>query len=262
MSIKIVRSLDQEKPSLVMCIYSKGGVGKSTLAATAPRPIFIDAEEGTKGFKVRGIDVPVVHVKTWDEVNEAWRMLKDSTDYDTIIIDPIDQFLDLLIEQVRGGGQMNLKLWGEVKDRMSRFTRLTKNSGKHCLFVAHEDKDKDEEKQLRKPLLKANLSETLVNLCDVVGYLQIGSSDERSLCVQPKPGFEAKDRFAVLGDIIKVPDLSKFNANTVAVPGTIASIVASIHALYDEPPFKDIEKPKSEHAKKMEQGIKDAKPIQ
>jgi phage nucleotide-binding protein len=208
-----------------MTIYGKGGVGKTTLATTAPKPIFIDSEDGTKGFRARNIDMPVIHVKTWQDVQEAWEMIKNNTEYATVVIDPIDKFLDILVEQIRAGGQMNLRLWGEAKERMSRFVWAIKGSGKHCLFIAHEDKDKDDDQQLRKPLLKANLSDALVNLSDVVGHMRVDMHGERSVRVQPEPKVEAKDRFDALGETIKSPNITE--------------IIAKIHAAYDKPPFEE-----------------------
>lgn len=202
-----------------MTVYGPGGVGKTTLAATAPKPIFIDAESGTKALGARGIDVPIINVSSWRDVGEAFTLIKNSAEYQTIVIDPVDRFLDLLIDEVRNGGDMNLKKFGEVKDRMKRFIWAVKESGKHVLFVAHEAKAKDDDQQLRSPMLHVNLSDELVNLCDIVGHLRVDNEGKRSLRVQPEPKYVAKDRFGALTSLIQAPN--------------IESIIKDIHAKFE-----------------------------
>lgn len=225
MSIKIINSLEATAPKLVMCIYGQGGVGKSTLAATAPKPIFIDAEDGTKAFGARGIKVDIAKVSSWSDVQEAWKLIASSKDYETLVIDPVGAFLDLLVAEISRGMDMNLKKWGEVKDRMRKFIWMVKNSGKHVIFVAHEDKKVDEEMQIRSPKLAANLSDELVNLCDVVGHFRIEKDGRRAILVQPEMKYVAKDRFDVLGTTIHSPDVSL--------------MIAKIHDVYNKPPFED-----------------------
>lgn len=218
MPIQIQRTTELTEPRLIACIYGQGGVGKSTLAATAPYPIFIDAEQGTKAFAARGIDVAVAMVRSWAQVVETFMLIKNDKTYETIVIDPVDRFLDLLIDEVRNGGDMNLKKYGEVKERMRKFIWAAKESGKHVVFVAHETKDKDDDQQIRSPMLHVNLAKELVNLCDVVGHLRVDNEGIRALRVQPEPKYEAKDRFDALGQLIKNPN--------------IADIIAHIHAKY------------------------------
>ena len=253
MSIQIVRSTEAKAPSLVMCIYSMGGVGKTTLATTAPKPIFLDAENGTKALGARGIDVPIINLKSWADVAEAWGMIKDSKEYETVVIDPIGSFLDLLVESVRGGADMNLKKWGEAKDRMRRFIITVKDSGKHVAFIAHEKEEKDDDQVLRRPMLQANLWQELVNLCDGVGHLRVDAQGKRLLRVQPEHKYYAKDRFDALGDLVFVPDISESR-------DVIANMIKTVHTAYDKPPFED--KPvasTSSHAEKMKKGIDEVK---
>lgn len=234
MPVSIQRTTEAKAPSLVLCIYSQGGVGKTTLSTTAPRPIILDSENGSKALGARGIDVPVIHVKSWADVQDAWKLVKDDAQFASIVIDPVGAFLDLLVENERAGGDMNLKKWGSAKERMRKFIWAVKDSGKHVVFVAHEKEEKDDEQVLRRPMLQANLWQELVNLCDVVGHLRIDASGKRTLRVQPEPKFYAKDRFDVLGNLVENPN--------------ITTMVATIHAAYDKPPFGDAKPAKSTKA--------------
>lgn len=224
MSIQIIRTTEMTMPKLVMCIYAQGGVGKSTLASTAPKPIFLDAENGTKAFGARGIDVPVILIKSWADIQEAWKAIKDAPEYETVVIDPVGSFLDILVESVKGGNEMNLKKWGDAKEKMRKFIWTVKDSGKHVVFVAHEKEEKDDEQVLRRPMLAANLWQELVNLCDIVGHLRIDAQGVRSLVVQPEQKYYAKDRFDALGKAVKEPN--------------ITGIVKMIYDAYNKPPFE------------------------
>lgn len=229
MSVVIQRTTDAKEPSLVLCIYSQGGVGKTTLATTSPAPILLDSENGSKALGARGIDVPVIHLKSWSDVQDAWKLVKDDTTFQTVIIDPVGSFLDLLVENEKAGGDMNLKKWGQAKERMRRFIWAVKDSGKHVVFVAHEKEEKDDEQVLRRPMLQANLWQELVNLCDVVGHLRIDGQGKRGLRVQPEQKYYAKDRFDALGGLVEEPN--------------VTAIIAKIHAAYNKPPFESEPKP-------------------
>lgn len=228
MPISIVRSTDAKTPSLILCIYSMGGVGKTTLATTAPKPILLDSENGSKALGARGIDLPIIHVKSWVDVQDAWKLVKDDDHFATIIVDPVGTFLDLLVDYTKAGGEMNLKKWGDAKLSMKRFIQTVKDSGKHIVFVAHEKEEKDDDQVLRRPLLQANLWNELVNACDVVGHLRVDATGKRSLRVQPEQKYYAKDRYDALGENIESPN--------------ITNMIAKIHSAYNKPPFEDTKK--------------------
>ncbi len=55
-----------------MVVYSEGG-GKTTFAATAPRPIIADCENGSKYFGLRGIATDVALIEKWDDMGSLCR---------------------------------------------------------------------------------------------------------------------------------------------------------------------------------------------
>lgn len=68
-------------------VFGPDGVGKTTFAFNAPKPVFIGAEQGTDSF-----DVPrFPPIYAWPEVLEAVRVLTEGKhDYETMVLDTLD----------------------------------------------------------------------------------------------------------------------------------------------------------------------------
>ena len=77
--------------------YGTDGIGKSTFASQAEKPIFICTEDGATR-----IDVPQFPLcKTWNELFESLRALaKEKHDYKTVVIDTMDHAQHLAIEHI------------------------------------------------------------------------------------------------------------------------------------------------------------------
>lgn len=74
-------------------IYGPGGIGKSTLASLAPKPIFLDVEDSTK--RIDGI-ARIGGIASWNELREALRS-EILNDYQTIVIDSVTKAEELAV---------------------------------------------------------------------------------------------------------------------------------------------------------------------
>lgn len=212
------------KPSVLMLVYGQGGVGKTTFASTSPKPIIADCENGSKYFGLRGIKVDVATIDTWTDIQEFYKFVKES-EHETIIVDPIGELMEKLKihlvnskekKWVQYDGSLTMAGWGEMKERMRNFVKTIKTLNKHMILVAHVEEKEDEGKMIKRPKIMTKMSEELVALVDVVGYMEMVKTagpngefeDKRIIRVQPSEKYESKDRTGQLGAIIE-PDFKK-----------------------------------------------------
>ncbi len=76
-------------------IYGPGGIGKSTLAALAPRPKFIDIEGGTSRLHVDRVELPEGVEWTFELVRQALQTEELWADADTVVIDTMTRLEEL-----------------------------------------------------------------------------------------------------------------------------------------------------------------------
>ena len=122
-------------------LYGVESVGKTTLAANAPKPIFLDVEGGTAH-----LDVPRAEIGSWKELTDAVAECH-KLDYKTVIIDSIDWAERLCIEAFLHDTKKESiesipygKGWVQVAERMSRFlTSLDAliEAGKNVVLIGH-----------------------------------------------------------------------------------------------------------------------------
>lgn len=212
----------QAKPPVVVLIYGHGGVGKTTFASTAPKPILADCEGGAKYFGLRGIKMDVAVIKTWTDMGpDGFMDIVKGNDYETIVIDPIGELMDKLMHKLKSmndskltqkDGSPTMSGWGWLKETMRNYFKVLRDSGKHIIFIAHIDEKSDEDRMVKRPKIATKLSEELVNLVDIVGYMTIvgsGEDTKRVILVDPETDkYIAKDRTGQLGKIIE-PNFSK-----------------------------------------------------
>lgn len=91
----------RKKTPLRYVIYGPEGVGKSTLAAGAPNPIFLDVEQGTGLIDCARYPLSSDGPVTYDEVLAAIEDLRENQhDFETVVIDTISSLQSLIYDYV------------------------------------------------------------------------------------------------------------------------------------------------------------------
>jgi hypothetical protein len=126
-----------------VCFYGVESVGKTTLAAKMPQPVFLDVEKGTAH-----LDVPRQEIGSWAELLEVVRELASgSYGYKTVVLDSIDWAERLCIDDLKA--EKKIKSLEEIpygkgftmaSERMARFLndldRLI-DAGIHVVLIGH-----------------------------------------------------------------------------------------------------------------------------
>ena len=132
------------KTPLKVIIYGTEGVGKTTLASKFPKPLFIDAENGSGALNVARYPYPTSWQMLMSEVQE---FLNNPQGYKTLVIDSIDRAEAKAIEMICAGMKVNgiedigwSKGYTYLNEEMGRLLNLLTeviNRGVNVVLIAH-----------------------------------------------------------------------------------------------------------------------------
>ena len=140
--------------ALIATIVGDAGLGKTSLAATFPKPIFIRVEDGLQSIpeSLRPDAFPVI-----GKVEDLWEQLKtligEKHSYQTVVIDSVTVldrlFVDYVVEndpknpksinQAMGGYGAGLQAVGAMHGRVRKAAGLLCSKGINVIFLAHAD---------------------------------------------------------------------------------------------------------------------------
>jgi hypothetical protein len=143
---KMVRTGLHRRP-LRITLYGPEGVGKTSFASGAPKPVFITNEDGGAL-----LDLAAIVVESWRDVQAAIRALREERhEYQTVVLDTVDHLERLLITHIEqreeapnieavGGGygkgwEMVRQEWGRALDELDKL----RERGMHVILLAHAD---------------------------------------------------------------------------------------------------------------------------
>jgi hypothetical protein len=205
-------------------LYGVEGIGKTTFAAGAPSPIFLQTEDG-----LGSIDVPHFPLaSSIDDVTSAIAALDAEHDYSTVVLDSVDWCDQLITSDIEKrheakdlaygkGAVLAAEKWREL---LAGFNHLRTARGMVVILIAHSqikrfDSPETEPFDRYQPKL-ADRSSSLIrewadavlfgNYRTVVKNSDVGfnktvargiSTGERLLYTSERPAYMAKNRFSL-----------------------------------------------------------------
>ena len=187
-----------EKPSdrpVVVTLCGDSGMGKTTLAASFPKPIFIRAEDGVQSIpeNLRPDVFPIIY-----DADELWNQLKglmyEDHDYKTLVVDSITALERLFIadviakdnnkkitniQQAAGGYGAGREAVAIMHQRLRKAAAiLVDKKGMHIVFIGHVEigtQNLPDEDPFGKYGLRMHTKSEApyVDDVDVVGFLKL-----------------------------------------------------------------------------------------
>lgn len=210
-------SFDGKKFSMI--IYGSPGIGKTTLALSAPDPVLIDFDRGMSRVRSQHRKA-AIFCDTYEEVLTDVKS-PEMKDFETIVIDTGGSFVTYLKDwamRTKGAKQKNgefnsLKGFGYVKSEFASFTDYIKTVlNKNVIYVFHSQEQADKDGNPTQRLMcEGSVRNTVWNPCDFGGYIQM-IGGRRDICFTPEQEFFAKGCHGITGHWT-VPELGPNDTN-------------------------------------------------
>lgn len=218
--IKQANELTFNDKKFSMILYGAPGVGKTTLALSAPNPVLIDFDKGVSRVRAYHRKLTIV-CKTYEEVLTD---INDPAikDCETIIIDTGGSFVSYLQDWAmrdnpsvnrQKNGAISLKGFGAVKQEFQRFTNMVRDvMNKNVIYVFHSDEQKDKDGNPQQRLLCEGAARNIVwQPCDFGGYVQM-IGNQRVVTFTPTQEFFAKGCYGIEGQF-NIPGVGATDSN-------------------------------------------------
>ena len=197
-----------------MMVYGQAGMGKSTVALSAPKPLLLDFDNGVKRMNMAHLEnIDTVQVTSWNDVQLV--LQEDLSVYQTIVVDTIGKMMDFIITYKCGTRQPSIRDWGGINAEFSWMTRTLSSLKKHIIFVAHRDTRKEGDDTVFIPALREKSYNSIVTELDLLGYLEMKSErgvQRRTITFDPTSRNDGKNT-CNLPSVMEVPTILDKNGN-------------------------------------------------
>ena len=195
-------------------LYGAPGCGKTTLACSAPQPVFVlDIEKGHERLST-------VHQAQRSEVSTYDELMKDmqSEEYkaaETIVVDTIGALVQLMVGAIpkldgkttlkQNDGSLTLKGYGFLKNKFVKFLELVGQGGKkHIIFIGHEEEEKQGESTKKRIACEGKAKSLVWQPCDFGGYMY-HEQGKRMISFAPSADYYSKGVHGI-AQIYEIPD--------------------------------------------------------
>lgn len=270
MPIQKPSELDFSQKKVAILITARPGVGKTTLAESADKPLLIDLEDG-----IDRVDACYRKDRITDTNYEDFKSDLENLDlseYNTLVVDSIGKLIDLMtpfvIKQnsasnaLKDGKTLSLKGYGAISTEVANFTKSVKNRGKDIAFIAHVTESQDKDGIIRTRVnIPGSTKDRIWDDIDLGCYVEFNGK-QRIAHFTPSESWDAKGTHGIYGDYV-IPELkSTANGGNSADNHFLADLLNKVRADLVESSKKYLDDGKIyAEAMKFRQNIEDAKNV-
>lgn len=210
---------------LKFLVHGPAGAGKTKLCATTGEPtVIISAESGL--LSLRDVDIPVIEVKTLDQLYEAYDFVVNSAEgqaFSWVCLDSISEIAEVVLNHEKKTAKDPRQAYGALAEKMTDLIRAFRDlPGRNVYFSCKQERAKDEQTgaMLYYPAMPGNMLKQGVGyFFDFVFALRVEKDADdkptRWLQTSRDYNYEAKDRSGSL-DMFESPDLAAIAAKVTS----------------------------------------------
>lgn len=237
MPVQIKKATEfKEVENIIITVYAAAGLGKTTLACTAEKPLILDFDNGSHRAEKT---MDTVSILKWSDV--ATINENDLIDYKTIVIDVVGDCLECLKQnlikidsqnRMRNTDNLSLQGYGCLASTFKQFLFKLKSYKKDIILLAHVTPEKDKEVILYNVDIEGKTKRLITKISELVGYIVMDDDGNRILDFNPTKQREGKN-CAKFPPII-VPEIKK-------ATDTLAKIVQATKDHFNKRQIEQIE---------------------
>lgn len=215
--IKKPNELISENQKIRMLIAGYPGIGKTTLALSAPKPLLVDVDLGINRV-MASVRKDFIQPNNYEELLEDLK--GDLSDYETLVIDTGGKLLELMknyvikndVKNAKKDGSLSLQGYGAVAREFSRFMdNCYYNLRKNIVIVFHAVEEKDEEQTKLRILVEGSTKNTVWQNVEIGGFMEI-IGKKKTIGFDNCERYFAKASFGIKG-VMEVPELDGTKPN-------------------------------------------------
>jgi AAA domain-containing protein len=205
--------------------YGDTGSGKTEIAHTFPRPLFLAPSNEGSIVTLRGRNQPYIEITgmskaplregsgsmdhALDAIERLYRADPTNFPYDTIVVESLSHYGDLVIDELTNGGkgQMSQNLWGTFGSHIKGIQTRLRTMDVHVVFNALAkidvvEKGEGTQRQVfGSPYIQGQSAEKLPSACDVYGYVEL-YGDQHRVHFKKYQHFPARTRFSRMPKLV------------------------------------------------------------
>jgi hypothetical protein len=212
--VSFLNAKNIEAPWLQIFLLGDPGSGKTQLASTFPRPVFLVPKNEQSMLTLKGHDFPYVEIDSMNGpvVNGVGGMLTAvrgletaylknpaTFPFDTIIVEQLGHYGDIVQRELSNNTQnMDQQKWGAFLSHLLEIQAVLRRMEVHVVWTSHTKIEKINDKTA---ICGANISgqaaTKIPSSCDVIAYCETGTGNKSRFRThfQKYLGFNARARF-------------------------------------------------------------------
>lgn len=210
--------------SLSILVHGSAKAGKSTFAATSPKPLlYLDIEGGSRFLNIKPVkwdprtqappevsdewDTAIVTVRDYDDAIKAYEWLRSGKHpFQSIAIDSISELQQKLVDKITNRNAAQLRDWGDILRQFTGFLRdmrdLTEHPTKPVQSVVLVSMSVDGQDSKKQPFAQGQSKVMIPYLFDILAAMHVDTwADETGttqyihrLLIGPNPIYATGER--------------------------------------------------------------------